>query len=369
MWGKLFRREPSAFTVSLQPSGEHLTVRSDESILQAALREGLAFPHNCRVGGCGECKCRLLSGQVKEMTDKSYLLSAEELQQGYILACQSRPRADVSVQVSLRAAAATHAPRDTTGCIEALTPLTHDIMHLRVSLTQPMPYTAGQVAQLSLPMAQAARAGMAPGVQRSYSFASAPVAEQAGTAPTVDFFIRHVPGGVFTDWLFKQARVGDALQLSGPHGQFSLSAGAGPMVCVAGGSGLAPIKAMLEQAVAQGQSQRPLTVVLAVRTQSDLYGLDAIDAVRRQWSGRFRFEPVLSAEPEGSDWTGLRGMVGDRLVSLLGERVAEHTAWLCGPPLMVDACQAALCAAGVPATQVHADRFLDASHQAQAQAA
>jgi len=76
---------------------------------------------------------------------------------------------------------------------------------------------------------------------------------------------------------------------------------------------------------------------------------------------------VLSAEPEGSGWAGLRGMVADRLDEILGERIGEHQAWLCGPPPMIDACEAVLRRAGVPDARLHADRFLDASHQAQAQ--
>ena len=360
MWSKLFRREPSAFTLRVQPSGEQMSVQTDESLLAAALREGLAFPHNCRVGGCGECKCKLVSGKVKELTDKSYLLSAEELQQGYILACQSRPRSDVVVEVAMRQGVASHPVVHTTARIEAMTPLTGDIVHLHLSLSEPMPYTAGQYAELTVPAAVASAAGLAPDAVRCYSYASAP---SGSDGQRVDFMVRRVPGGAFTGWLFDQAQVGDAVALSGPHGQFGLRPGEGPMVCVAGGSGLAPIKAMLEQAVADRQANRPLTVVLAARTQADLYGLDAIDAIRRQWSGRFRFEAVLSAEPEGSSWTGLRGLVSDRLSEILGTRMGEHHAWLCGPPPMIDACEAVLRGAAVPAERIHCDRFLDASHQ------
>ena len=92
----------------LEPSGTDVRVRAGESLLAGALQQGLAFPHNCRVGGCGECKCKLVSGKVKELTDKSYLLSAEELQQGFILACQSQPRSDVVVEVALQQEAKAH---------------------------------------------------------------------------------------------------------------------------------------------------------------------------------------------------------------------------------------------------------------------
>jgi len=99
----LFKKAPSHFKLRIAPAGAEVHAASDESLLQSALNQGLAFPHSCRAGGCGACKCRLLSGKVKELTDKSYLLSSEELQANYILACQSLPQSDVTVEVALEA--------------------------------------------------------------------------------------------------------------------------------------------------------------------------------------------------------------------------------------------------------------------------
>lgn len=355
MWSKLFRRGPSDFAMHVQPSGAELRAMAGESLLQAALKQGLPFPHNCRVGGCGECKCRLVSGKVKELTDKSYLLSAEELAQGYILACQSRPLSDVVVEVAMRAPTAAHPVVDTRGRIMALQGLTADILSLELELEQAMPYTAGQYAELLVPT----QAGAPAGTCRRYSFASAP---DASDLRRVNFYVRKVPGGLFTNWLFAHGQPGQVLEVRGPHGQFGLHAGAEPMLCIAGGSGLAPIKAMLEQAIVDRQANRPLVILLGARTQSDLYGLGAIDQIRRQWSGRFRFEAVLSAEPSGSNWTGLRGTVADQLLAVVGDRLSEHSAWLCGPPPMIDTCAAILLQAGVPAARIYQDKFLDASH-------
>jgi NAD(P)H-flavin reductase/ferredoxin len=359
VWRKLFQRGPSDFALHVQPSGAEMRASSGETVLQAALKQGLPFPHNCRVGGCGECKCRLVSGKVKELTDKSYLLSAEELAQHYILACQSRPLSDVVVEVALRAAAEAHPVVSTQGRIVAMQPLTADIVHLQLELAEPIAYTAGQYAEIAVP--PQAGAGAAAGTVRCYSFASAP---DAACPNVVDFYIRMVPGGLFTQWLFTQAQPGAVLQVRGPQGQFGLQAGSEPMLCIAGGSGLAPIKAMLEQAIQSKQATRPLVILLGVRTQADLYGLEAIDQIRRQWSGRFRFEPVLSAEQAGSGWQGLRGNVADQLKPVLGERLNEYSAWLCGPPVMIDACIAIMREAGMPAQCIHQDKFLDASHLA-----
>ncbi len=355
MWDKLFRRGPSEFSMHLEPSKDDVKVQSTESLLQAALKQGLAFPYNCRVGGCGQCKCRLVSGKVKELTDKSYLLSAEELKANFILACQAQPRSDVVVEVALRPAAVSHPVVETNGRIAAMERLTGDIMRVALELDQPMPFSAGQFAEVIVP----AEVGAAAGTTRSYSYASAP---DAANPNKVDFFMRKVPGGLFTEWLFSKAQVGSTLALRGPQGQFGLRPGTEPMVCIAGGSGLAPIKGILEQAMAEQQTNRTLVILFGARTQADLYGLDAIDQIRRQWSGRFRFEPILSAEPEGSGWTGLRGMIADQLQPILGDRMDEYSAWMCGPPPMIDACTAVLREGGVPEGRIYADKFLDASH-------
>lgn len=355
MFDRLFRRAPSTFTLQINGPETTLTAQAKESILLAALHHGVALPYNCRVGGCGECKCRLISGKVKELTDKSYLLSAEELQQNYILACQSLPRSDVVIEVALRQDQPSHPIVETEARITQLTPLTHDIVHLRVALAQPMTYTTGQYADLIVP----AEAGPAGGQTRSYSFASAPAAHANDQA---DFFIRKVPGGAFTTWLFTHGRVGQHLHLRGPYGDFSLHAHAGPVVCIAGGSGLAPIKAILEQAVEAGRADQPLLIILGARTQQDLYGADMVAWLQRQWRGPLQFEPILSEEPADSDWHGRRGWISDHLRALLGETASQHQAYLCGPPAMIDTCIDHLAQAGVPSSSVFFDKFLDSGH-------
>jgi NAD(P)H-flavin reductase/ferredoxin len=352
---RFFRRSPSEFQLQVNPTGAPITAAAKDSLLLSALQNGIAFPHNCRVGGCGECKCRLVSGKVKELTDKTYLLSAEELKQNYILACQSQPRSDVVIEVTLREQAAAHPVIETRGRITACRPLTHDILHVSIEAAGPLPHTAGQYVDIALPEA----AGGTGKEVRSYSFARAP----ASASPTaLDFYIRKVPGGAFTDWLFAQDRTGETLNLIGPHGSFALRADVGPIVCIAGGSGFAPIQAVLEQAIRDQQATRPLVIVMGARTQADVYAQEHIDQLRRSWSGRFHFEAILSAEPEGSNWQGKRGLVNEHLPALLGERFAEHSAYLCGPPAMIDACVSTLRSGGVLATRIHFDKFLDRSN-------
>jgi len=279
----------------------------------------------------------LLEGKVRELTETGYILSDAELDQGYILACQSVPRGDVKIAVDLQSAAAR---RQVAGRIVAQDKLTHDIVRLVVQLDTSLPYKAGQFAQLTLD-------GL-PGVSRSYSFAS-PVQPDA----KVSFFVRKVPGGRFSLHVHEQALVGQTVTVEGPMGDFWMRSAEAPLLMVAGGSGLAPVLAMLEDALANGV-KRPVTLLFGARTQADLYARDLIATLAQRWPSRFEFVPVLSQEPDISTWTGQRGLVVDALAEHL---VPTCHAYLCGPPPMVDSVRAQLLQRGVSSNHIHADRF------------
>ena len=171
-----------------------------------------------------------------------------------------------------------------------------------------------------------------------------------------------MPDGLFTEWLFSEARVGDAMQVAGPFGDFLLHEADAPMLCVAGGSGLAPVLSMLQGALKTQKKTRAVTLFFGARTQQDLYMLDAIEALRQQWPLHFEFVPVLSSEPANSDWQGRRGLIGDHFAAVLGDVLIDQHAYMCGPPLMIDSCAAHLVQAGVAEDNIHFDKFLDQSH-------
>ena len=319
-------------------NGRRVAVERKETLLDAALRGGVDFPNSCRVGGCASCKCQLVSGRVKELTESAYILSDEEVKQGYILACQSVPLSDISVKVELDRPALSRA---TSGHVRAQHKLTHDITRLDVQLDQPMQYRAGQFTDLSI--------AALPGVRRSYSFATP--ARQDGT---VSFFVRKVPGGRFSSLVNDTDICGQRVTLSGASGDFWLRPSTAPLLLVAGGSGLAPILALLQDALANGVS-RSVTLLFGAREERDLYALDQINAIAAKWPGRFRFIPVLSEAPLKSGWRGARGLVTEQIAEAL-ERGAH--AYLCGPPGMIDSAVAQLRTQGVGPEHIHADRFL-----------
>ncbi|MEQ8662862.1 MAG: 2Fe-2S iron-sulfur cluster binding domain-containing protein, partial [Gammaproteobacteria bacterium] len=327
-------------------------VRGGQKLLTAALEAGLDWPHDCRVGSCGMCRCVLRKGAIKPLTDFVYTLSADELRNGTILACQATLKSDVEIEVTLGAG---RAPvEQLAGRIAAMTPLTHDIVELAIALERPAfgAARAGQYVDVHLDRLDA---------PRSYSFARAPCHEDGNH---VRFLVRHVPGGGFTDWLFGGDRRGTTLGLRGPFGDFHQRPGAGRMICVAGGSGLAPIHALVEDGAATG-IERDCVVLFGARTQRDLYYLEHFATFAAAWHGTLDVVPVLSAEPDGSDWRGARGLVTEHLATVAGAGGfgATDQAYLCGPPAMVDAGIDALRALGMRDDAVFFDRFLDASTQ------
>ena len=324
-----------------------IIVDKKETILSAALREGVRFPHSCRVGGCATCKCKLVSGKVKELTESAYILSEEELAEGYILACQAVPKTDVQIHVDqLNLAGPNHPVSKTAGTVKAARKLTHDISALTIQLQAPMGFAAGQYALLSVP-----------GVideARSYSFANVPTAK---SNDQIEFFIRQVPDGAMSSWAQQTDIVGSQVAMEGPFGDFYLREGDSPMICIAGGSGLAPIKSLLEDALSF-KCRRDVVFLFGARTQQDLYCLDDIRRLETEWAGKLTFVPVLNEEPADSDWQGKRGLVTEFIEEYL---VSGSQAYMCGPPPMLDAAEVQLLNLGVAADQIFSDKFLDKS--------
>lgn len=337
------------FRAQIKSTGQSFEVPEKINLLKAALDAGLRYPHNCRVGSCGTCRTRLLEGKIKPLQDFSYVLSPEELDEGYILACQTLLRSDLVIEVGLLTGDST-APvvKSVSGVIESCARLTHDIVEMRIRLDEPLNgYVAGQYAEVLVDGISAAR---------SYSFARAP-SEAAPDEAT--FYVRHVPGGEFTDWLHGEDRSGKRVTVGGPYGQFWLRESDRPVILIAGGSGLAPIRAILKEAC-KLNCQRKMVFMFGARTQKDLYCIEDIGEISGELKERFRFVPVLSSEPAGSDWDGPRGMVTEFIYNQDID-LATCEAYLCGPPPMIDAAISVLKAAGVADDRIFFDKFLDAS--------
>ncbi|HDR8990744.1 TPA: 2Fe-2S iron-sulfur cluster binding domain-containing protein [Burkholderia vietnamiensis] len=350
MFKKLFAKREVP-VVELVSHGLTFEVPRGKTLLEAAENAGIGFPCDCKVGTCGTCRFKLLDGKISELNSAAVCLSGEEYRDGWRLGCQTIALTNLRIHLDGLVSEVGPPPTLFEGRIAAAIPLSHDIVELRLQLNRPITFIAGQYADLQVEGIEGAR---------SYSFAEAPA---QGQTDSPCFHVRKVPGGAFTTWLFGGDRAGSNLTLRGPLGRFRLRQATGPIVCVAGGSGLAPIKCMLEKALNE-QCARPVTLFYGAREQRDLYGSPFIADLAARWSARFDYVPVLSGEPEQSDWPGERGLVADKLLGL--PELTQSQVYLCGPPPMVDAADAMARRAGVSADAVFADRFFDRSKPGEA---
>ncbi len=336
--------------------GEHsVTVKAGDNLLNAALEAGIPWPHDCRVGSCSTCQCTLKSGKIKPLTDFSYVLDPDQLKSGKILACQTRLKSNVEIEVELSDAPAVEL-KSYDGQIISAKNLTHDIKELVIKCDGDVDHSgmAGQYSEVKIESIEE---------PRSYSYAKAPKQEKQGE---FTFYVRLVPNGKFTEWLFAEDRVGEAVKLTGPYGQFYRRDEDSTMVCIAGGSGMSAIKAILEDSATQ-QIKRDCLFLFGARTQDDLYCVDDMVTIGSRWNkdNSFEFVPVLNMEPEDSNWDGARGLVTDYLKSAYVDtgkiNMSEAQGYLCGPPPMIDAAIDVMVDQGMNKENIFFDKFLDAS--------
>lgn len=264
--------------LTLPQQGRRIAVGDSKTILQAALDAGIAYPHSCRSGRCGACKSRLVSGHVELGRHSPFALSEQERADGFILACRAVPTDDVVVEWLDESFHAEPAEAQDAEIV-AIDRMTHDILSIRLALTDraSFRFAAGQYLSLEVPGAP----------QRNYSIASRPDEE------LVELHVRAVPGGLTSGLIHASLATGDKVRIEGPAGSAYLrEAHAGPIVALAGGSGLAPIKSIVEAALHAGMEQ-PIHVYFGARAERDLYLVEHFRALARQFRN-LAFVPVLS---------------------------------------------------------------------------
>src|SRR5216684_2584037 len=273
-----------SFRASLRQHGTSLRVEIGQTILEAALAAGVAYPHGCRSGNCGACKSRLESGEVEFAPYSEFALSEAERGDGLILACRAVPWSDVSLAWLDADETVVHPLRYLTCRVVALDDATHDIRRLRLAVEAggPFSFSPGQYAALTF-------AGQAP---RDYSMASRPDESE------LEFHIRRTVDGSASIYVAERLGIGDTVKVEGPFGSsFLREKHTGPILAIAGGSGLAPIKSIVESALAAGMAQ-PIDLYFGIRAERDLY-LEAHFRALAARHGNFRFIPVLS-QPDGA---------------------------------------------------------------------
>ena len=315
------RRVQGEWQVLLQGEQRRIPVRRGETVLEAGLRAGVALPYECRNGGCGKCLCQIISGSVDAGTYQHSALSAAQKAQGAALMCCAVPLCDLEISYARAENALQSATPTYSGRVVDMQRLAEDVMRLDIILSkgETLQFKAGQYINIDCD----------DGRPRAYSFANAPNARGA-----IELHVRRVPGGRFTGAVFTTLRVGDTLRFAGPYGDFTLRDGTRPIILVAGATGFAPLKSIIEEAWQRGL-QRPMLLYWGVRQRKDLYMAELAESWQQQHPN-FRFLPVLSEPAAEDDWHGRSGPVHAAILADLPD-LTGYEAYVCGSVNMVDA--------------------------------
>ncbi len=327
-----------SFKIEIQPSGHRFQAEPGETILDAAERQGINLPYGCRNGMCGTCAGTLTQGRVRYPDEVQQAMEGKPADQ--CLTCQAVPESDLSLVIHEVEDAKEIEVRTFPCKVDEKQRLALDVERVYLTLPegQRLQFLAGQYLDFLL----------ADGRRRAFSIANAPHDDAR-----IELHIRHVPGGEFTEYVFEQMQVGDILSVQAPMGGFYLREESDrPLILMAGGTGFAPLKAMIEHAFHLGV-ERPMHLYWGVRTEADLY----LPELPRQWArekGFFQYTPVLS-EPDAG-WGGRTGWVHEAVVADHPD-MAPYDLYMSGPPPMVFAGKEAFLAAGLEESHMYSDVF------------
>ncbi len=332
--------------VTLKPSDHVFTVKTGETILDAALREGFVISYGCRNGACGTCKGRVLAGEVEHGACQPNALSEAERRQGYALFCQAQPRGDVVVECREVGASKDVQIRTLPARVHRMQKLAPDIMlvELKLPAAERLQFLAGQYIDL-LPKE---------GGRRSCSMANAPHDDAV-----LQLHMRNY-GGPFSTHVFTRMKERDILRFEGPLGTFYLRENSEkPAILVASGTGFAPVKAMLEHAF-HAHCARPLILYWGARTRADLYMHDVAERWTREHNN-FKYVPVLSEALTTDHWRGRTGLVHQAVMKDIAD-MSGCQVYACGAPVMVDAARRDFVAqCGLPESEFYSDAFTPAT--------
>jgi len=329
-----------------------ITINGDKTIqaqggrsLLNTLKEAKVFiPSACGGrGSCGLCKCKVIAGAGDILPTELPWLSEDEKKNNIRLSCQIKVKQDMQLEIDPNLLYV----REFRTRVASIIDLTHDIKQLTLALEAPntIDFTAGQFMQIEAPEYELTDEP----VYRAYSLSSSPSQHN-----TIEMEIRLVPDGICTTYIHRHLKVGDTMTVNGPYGNFCLSNTDAPIICIAGGSGMAPIKSILSHMKEQN-IQRKAMYFFGARSKRDLFLLDEMKQLESELFD-FKFVPALSEPAETDNWEGETGLITE-VVDRYTQDATKMEAYLCGSPFMIDACVAVLTQNGMPEANIFYDKF------------
>ncbi len=332
-----------AFQITIQSNGHSFAAGADETILEAADNAGIILPYGCRDGACGSCKGKILQGAVDHGMAQERALSSAERAAGMSLFCCATPMTDLIIETR-EVNVANDIPARMLPCrVQMLERAAPDvmIMSLKLPTNERLQFRAGQYIEFVLK----------DGKRRAFSLANAPHDDAL-----LQLHLRLTPQGQFTTHVFETMKVKEILRIEGPFGTFFLREDSDkPIILVAGGTGFAPIKAIIEHAIHNKMFHRPMTLYWGARDRSGLY----LPELPQQWVAQhanIKYIPVLSDATPADQWTGRKGLVHQAVLENF-ESLAGVQVYACGAPAMIDAVRSDFIEHGLPSEEFFADSF------------
>ena len=334
--------------VRIEKSEAHYPCDRMDTITRAGLKAGLGMPYECNAGGCGPCRFELVEGEVENLYPNAPALTERDRKRGRQLACQSRPKGDVTIRVRLEDIYIPRVkPLRQKFELVSATKVTHDISEFKFHGEKPHRFLPGQYAQLYIEGVPA---------PRGYSMSN--IANEPAT--DWEFQIRKKPGGAATTALFERVKPGDTVHIDGPYGHAYLREDSPrEVVCVAGGSGISPMLSIARGMAASPKMKgRTLHFFMGGRAPRDITGEDALSKLPG-WGKTIHFHPAISESgfTERGEWSGHFGFIHEVVAKMHGNHMPEFEWYFAGPPPMVNAMAEVLRLAGVPLEQQHFDRY------------
>ncbi|WP_397474901.1 CDP-6-deoxy-delta-3,4-glucoseen reductase [Pusillimonas sp.] len=341
-----------SYMVTLQPSGRQFPCSPQQSVLGAGLQAGAGLPFSCRSGVCRSCRGRVITGQVDVGEVHPAYLNDAERGQGYVHLCQAKALSDCTIEIEEYDTSLNFPLQQLPVRVMSVDRAAPDVMVLSLGLppNEPLRFHAGQYLDILLDS----------DTRRSYSIANAPVPDGVRQ---VWLHVRHMPGGEFTEKVFTTLKAREMLRIEAPIGQFFLDETSDkPVILLASGTGFAPIKSIVEHALAQG-SRRPLHVYWGARTRIDLY-MDELAAKWAQDHEHIFYTPVLSKASSTCNWQGREGLVHHAVIQDYPS-LAGHQVYACGAPVMVDSARRDFVGkCDLPEHEFRADAFVSEADKA-----
>jgi phenol hydroxylase P5 protein len=335
-----------SYQLTIEPTGDEVEVEEDQNILDACLRAGIWMPHACCHGLCGTCKVEVVDGDVEIGDASNFALMDMERDEGKVLACCATLQSDAVIEADIDEDpdARVIPVRDFEAEVVRLEDLTHDVKGVWLQLDgEGIDFQAGQYINLSVPGVE---------VPRAFSLANKP-----SQGNLIELHIRLVADGEATPVIHNQLKVGDKLNVTGPYGRFFVrKSRTDPLIFIAGGTGLSSPKSMILDLL-EGGCTAPITLLHGVRAKKDLYDDELFTGLAEQHAN-FSYVPVLSQMEEGDDWSGETGFVHEAAQRIFDNSFSGNTAYLCGPPVMIEASIRTLMQGRLFEKDIFTERFL-----------